>query len=124
MTVRQPARRRAAAVWRTVRCGAVALRAIHDEQVLMWELFWQASRVPADRARPLAWVASLDGPQLTGSHLPTPDDATAPGGHERTIHDFQTNTRPGGDRRPHCVGATRAACRGDAATEVVNRCLT
>jgi hypothetical protein len=54
-----------------------ALRAIHDEQVLMWELFWQSGRVPADRAGPLAWAPSLDGARLTGSHLPSPDDASA-----------------------------------------------
>jgi len=48
-----------------------ALRAIHDEQVLMWELFWQSSRAPVDRAGPLSWTPSLDGPRLTGRHLPS-----------------------------------------------------
>jgi len=52
------------------------LRAIHDEQVLMWELFWQSSRVAVDRPGPLAWQASLDGPQLIGSDLPTLKDAS------------------------------------------------
>jgi hypothetical protein len=46
-------------LWR----AAAALRAINDEQVLMWELFLQAGRIPADRAGPLAWVPSLDGPR-------------------------------------------------------------
>jgi hypothetical protein len=31
-----------------------ALRAIHDEQVLMWELNWQSSRVAVARTGPLA----------------------------------------------------------------------
>jgi hypothetical protein len=66
MTASQP-RRHAAAVW----------RAIHDEQAVMWELFWQPSRVPVGRAGPLAWAPSLGGPRLTGSHLPIPDDASA-----------------------------------------------
>jgi hypothetical protein len=56
--------------------AAAALRAIHDDQVLMWELVWQSSRVPVDRAGPLAWQASLDGPRLIGSALPTPNDAS------------------------------------------------
>jgi hypothetical protein len=77
MTASQPTRRRTTAVRGTIRRAAAALRAIHDEQVLMWELFWQSSRVPADRAGPLAWAPSLDGSRLTGSHLPIPDDASA-----------------------------------------------
>ena len=38
MTVSQPTRRRAAAVWRTARDPAAALLAIHEKQILMWEL--------------------------------------------------------------------------------------
>jgi hypothetical protein len=53
-----------------------ALRAIHDEQVLMWELFWQSSHVAVDRAGPLARQASLNGPRLIGSGLPTTKDAS------------------------------------------------
>ncbi len=53
------------------------LRAIHDEQILMWELSRQSSRAPADRAAPLAWPPSLDGLRLTGNHLPLPDDPSA-----------------------------------------------
>ena len=75
MIASQPTRRRVAAVWRTARRAVAALRVIHDEQVLMWELFWQSSRVAVDRAGPLAWQASLDGPRLIGSDLPTPQDA-------------------------------------------------
>lgn len=79
MTASQPTGRHAAAVWRTARRAAAALRAIHDEQVLMWELFCQSSRVPADRAGPLTWAPSLDGPRLTGSHLPIPNEPFVPG---------------------------------------------
>jgi hypothetical protein len=43
----------------------------------MWELVWQSSRVPMDRAGPLAWTPSLDGPRLTGRHLPGPDETQA-----------------------------------------------
>ena len=77
MMASQPTRRRVAAVWRTARRAVAALRAIHDEQVLMWELLWQSSRVAVDRAGPLAWQSSLDGTRLIGSELPTPDDAAA-----------------------------------------------
>ena len=76
MTTGQPIRRQAASVWRTARRVAGVLRAIHDEQVLMWELSWSANRVPVDRAGPLAWTPSLDGSRLTGSHLRIPDDTS------------------------------------------------
>lgn len=79
MTVSQHApgraRGRRGSLCRTVR----ALRAIHQEQVLMWELFWHAGRVPVDQTGPLAWIPSLDGPRLTGSHLRGPGDAGAEG---------------------------------------------
>jgi hypothetical protein len=45
---------------RSLRHGGTA--AIHDEQVLMWELFWQSSRVPVDRAGPPAWGPAGMGP--------------------------------------------------------------
>lgn len=77
MTASHPARRYAAALWRTARHAAAALRAIHDEQMLMWELLCQSSRVPVDRAGPLAWTPGLDGHRLTGSHLPAAGDASA-----------------------------------------------
>jgi hypothetical protein len=32
-----------------VRRAARALKRIHDEQVLMWEGFWRASRFPVDQ---------------------------------------------------------------------------
>jgi hypothetical protein len=77
MTASQPTRPRAAAVWRIAHRAVAALRAIHDEQVLMWELFWQSSHVAVDRPGPLAWQASLDGPRLVGSDLPAPKDASS-----------------------------------------------
>jgi hypothetical protein len=80
MTASQPIRRQAASAWRTARRAAGALRAIHDEQVLMRELSWSANRVPVDRAGPLAWTPSLDGSRLTGSHLRIPDDTSGEDG--------------------------------------------
>ena len=80
MTASQPIRRHAASAWRTARRVAGALRAIHDEQVLAWELFLSANRVPVDRAGPLTWIPSLDGPRLTGSHLHIPADTSDEGG--------------------------------------------
>ena len=74
MTTSQRNRRHAAAVWRAACRIVAALRAIHDEQVLMWGLFWQSSRVAVERTGPLAWTPSLNGPRLTGSHLPIPGD--------------------------------------------------
>ena len=76
MTGSQPTRRHAATIWRAARRATAALRAIHDEQVLMWELFWQSSRVAVERTGPLAWAPSLDGPRLIGSHVSTPGDAS------------------------------------------------
>jgi hypothetical protein len=77
MPANQPAQRRGAAVWRTVRRAAAALRAFNDGQVLMWEVFLQSSRIPPNRAGPLTWVPSLDGPRLTGDELSVPDAADA-----------------------------------------------
>jgi len=45
----------------------------------MWEVWCLTSRVPVDREGPLAWTPGLDGPWLTGSQLPIPDDAAAGG---------------------------------------------
>jgi hypothetical protein len=77
MTVTQSTRRYGATLWRAACRAAAALRVIHDEQVLAWELLWQSSRVPVDRAGPLAWTPSLDGARLTGHHLPSPDEPRA-----------------------------------------------
>jgi hypothetical protein len=77
MTATQSTQRHGATWWRAVCRAAAALRAIHDEQVLMWELVWRSSRAPVDRAGPLAWTPSLDGPRLTGRHLPSPGEPQA-----------------------------------------------
>jgi hypothetical protein len=77
MAATQSTQRHGATLWRAAYAAAAALRAIHDEQVLMWELVWQTSRVPVNRAGPLAWTPSLDGPRLTGRHLPSPDEPQA-----------------------------------------------
>ena len=77
MTATQSTQRHGATLRRAACRAAAALRAIHDEQVLMWELIWQSSRVPVDRAGPLAWTPSLDGPRLTGRHLPSPGEPQA-----------------------------------------------
>ena len=76
MTANQPNRHHTAAVWRAARRATAALRAVHHEQVLMWELFCQSSRVTVERTGSLAWIPSLDGPRLTGSHLLAPGDAS------------------------------------------------
>ena len=72
----QPPAATSARMWRSARRAARALRAIHHEQVLMWELFCQSSRVAIERTGTLTWIPSLDGPRLTGSHLPVPGDAS------------------------------------------------
>ena len=94
MIASQPTRRRVAAVWRTAHRAVAALRAIHDEQVLMWELFWQSSHVAMDRAGPLAWQASLDG---------------APADRQRPAHP------QGRQLMPHAItGTARPGPRADA----------
>jgi hypothetical protein len=77
MTATQSTQRRGATLRGDACRAAAGLRAIQDEQVLMRELIWQSSRVPVDRAGPLAWTPSLDGPRLTGRHLPSPDEPQA-----------------------------------------------
>jgi hypothetical protein len=71
--------RRAARLWRAVRRAAAALRHIHDEQTLMWELSWQANRAAVPETGPLTWATTLDGRRLAGSRLPVPD-GTVTGG--------------------------------------------
>ena len=70
MTATQSIQRHGATLRRAACRAAAALRAIHHEQDRMWELVWQSSRVPVDRAGPLAWTPGLDGPRLNGNQLP------------------------------------------------------
>jgi hypothetical protein len=60
MTAIQSTQRHGATLWRAACRAAAALRAVHDEQVLMWELVWRSSRVPVDRPGrwpgPRAWT--------------------------------------------------------------------
>ncbi len=65
------------------------MRVIHDEQVLMWELFWQSSRVAVDRAGPLAWQASLDGPPADRQRPAHPQ------GRQLKQHAMTGTARPG-----------------------------
>ena len=58
---REPRPAPRSALWQIVPRAARALRAAHDEQVRMWELWWLTSRVAIDRDGPLAWTPSLDG---------------------------------------------------------------
>jgi hypothetical protein len=64
MTTSQRNRRHAAAVRRAAIRAAAALRTVHDPQVLMWELFWQSSRVAIARTGPLAWTPARTGPRI------------------------------------------------------------
>jgi hypothetical protein len=77
MTATQSIQRHGATLWRVACRGAAALRTIHDEQVLASALVWPSSRVPVDRPGPVAWTPSLDGPRLTGRHLPSPGESRA-----------------------------------------------
>jgi hypothetical protein len=64
-------------VWRFVRGVTSALRTLHREQTLMWELRWQANRAAVPSDGPLTWVLTLDGRRLAGSYLLAPaNDAT------------------------------------------------
>jgi hypothetical protein len=59
-------------IWRSVRWVGSALRTLHREQTLMWELWWQANRATAPSDGPLTWVLTLDGHELAGSYLLDP----------------------------------------------------
>ncbi len=62
MAATQTTQRHRATLRRAAYRAAAALRSIHDEQ---------------DRAGPLAWTPSLDGPRLTSRQLPSPDEPQA-----------------------------------------------
>jgi hypothetical protein len=85
MTANQPPR--VAAVWRTDHRAAAALRAIHDEQVLMWDLFWQSSRTPMDRPGPLAWTSQSERALADRQPLPFQTTLAPMDRREGTVHD-------------------------------------
>lgn len=66
------------ACWRIVCRVAAMLRDLHREQVYAAECICRASRALVDRAGPLTWIPSLDGPRLVGTWLPGPDAAASP----------------------------------------------
>jgi hypothetical protein len=46
MTATQSTQRHGATLWRAACHAAAALRTIHDEQALMWELVWRPAGCP------------------------------------------------------------------------------
>jgi len=60
------------AAWRALRHAAAALRHVHHEQAIMWELWRQANRVSVPTTGPLRWVLTLNGHRLAGGHLAAP----------------------------------------------------
>ena len=67
------------ATWRALRHAATALRHVHREQALIWELWWQANRASVPSTGALRWVLTLDGHRLAGGHLATPRHDAAGG---------------------------------------------
>jgi hypothetical protein len=61
MTATQSTQRHGATLWRAACHAAAAMRTIHDEQALMWELRLASSRMPVDRTGPLAWTRAWTG---------------------------------------------------------------
>ena len=72
MTTDQSARRRLRIAWHAIFRVAGTLRAVQDEQVSMWEAWWQANRAAVPETGPLTWVLTLDGTKLAGRQLPVP----------------------------------------------------
>lgn len=54
------------AVWRAACRATRALRALHNDQLSMWEAWWQANRATVPEIGPLTWVLTLDGHRLAG----------------------------------------------------------
>ena len=59
-------------LWRALRRSGRALRELNGDLVQASECFRLSARVAPPRSGPVAWVPSLDGYRLTGSHLPGP----------------------------------------------------
>jgi len=72
MTANQSACRRPWIAGWAVRCVTRVLRAVQDEQVRMWEAWWQANRAVTPETGTLTWVLTLDGHRLAGRALPGP----------------------------------------------------
>lgn len=73
MTDNQRMPRPLALTWRVVFRAAQALRQVHEEQALMWDLWWQANRACVPDSGPLSWTLTLDGYRLAGNHLAMPE---------------------------------------------------
>jgi hypothetical protein len=71
--------RRSAILWRAVCWVGRALQYIGGKQVYALEAWSQASRAAVPETGPLAWVRTLDGYQLAGSHLPAGSDLATGG---------------------------------------------
>jgi hypothetical protein len=107
MTASQRARGRLAGLCRAVRRAFAALGYTHAEQILMQEAWWQVNRAAVPETGPLAWVLTLDGYRLAGSHLPAPA-APAPAaphdpGHARRPPRYRARPRatPGKEQEDH-----------------------
>ncbi len=57
---------------RAIRRGAAAVRELHGDLVQASECRCLSGRAAVPRPGPMAWVLSVDGYRLTGSHLPDP----------------------------------------------------
>ena len=79
MTASQHTRGRLLGMWRAVRGAFAALGHTRAETMLMQEAWWQARQTAVPEVGPLAWVLTLDGYRLAGSHLPAPS-GTSTGG--------------------------------------------
>jgi hypothetical protein len=66
-------------VWRAVFRAAAALWAMQEDQGRMWGAWWQANRAIVPDSGPMTWVLTLDGYQLSGSHLSARSDVRAGG---------------------------------------------
>lgn len=70
-------------VWRAMRRAGRALQDLNRELEQASESFWLAGRTPVPRSGPMAWVPSLDGYRLTGSHLPAPGHPADASGRDK-----------------------------------------
>jgi hypothetical protein len=96
MTATQSTQRHGATLWRAACHAVAALRTIHDEQALMWELVWRPAgrpwtgpdraagldpepgRATADRPPPAQPRRTQAAQAMTGTPRPRPAAAAAP----------------------------------------------